>query len=131
METRASRPHPARIRPKRPPKPESITLSVSTWRAMRPRPAPSALRTAISRSRPADRASMRPATFAQPTNNTKPTAASRTSKPYRTCETIASFKKTNRMDSPTLCSMSTRAEITAQSLWARSSVTPELSLATT
>src|SRR5207253_7795611 len=42
-----------------------ISLSVSNWRAIRQRPAPSAARTAISRCRAAAFASRRLATFAQ------------------------------------------------------------------
>lgn len=55
----------------------SSTLSVSSWRTMRPRPAPIAVRTAISRLRSAARASIRFATFAHAMSSTKATAPSR------------------------------------------------------
>ena len=48
----------------------STTLSVSSWRTMRPRPAPSAVRTAISRARAAPRASSRLATLPQAISST-------------------------------------------------------------
>ncbi len=53
---------------------DSSTLSTSSWRTMRQRPAPSETRTAISRDRAADRASSRFATFAHAIRRTKPTA---------------------------------------------------------
>ncbi len=56
-----------------PPISESTTLSVSSCRTMRRRPAPSADRTASSRVRTVARASSRLATFAQQMRSTKPT----------------------------------------------------------
>ena len=50
----------------------SIVLSVSSWRAIRRGPAPSAARTASSRSRPSTRASVRFATLAATSSSTKP-----------------------------------------------------------
>ena len=52
------------------PSAESTTLSVSSWRTSRPRPAPSARRIAISRWRAAVRTSSRPATLAQAMHST-------------------------------------------------------------
>ena len=49
-------------------------LSVSIWRTRRPRSAPSAIRMAISRVRPAARTSSRLPTFAHAISNTQPTA---------------------------------------------------------
>ena len=66
-------------RPSAPPASDSRTLSVSSWRTMRPRAAPSAARIAISRWRPVARTSSRLATFAQAISSTKPTAPSSTS----------------------------------------------------
>ena len=52
----------------------SSRLSVSSWRMMRPRPAPRAARTDISRARAVARASSRLATLAQAISSTKVTA---------------------------------------------------------
>ena len=52
---------------------DSTTLSVSSCRMMRRRPAPSAERTASSRERAVARASSRLATLAQQIRSTKPT----------------------------------------------------------
>ena len=54
----------------------STTLSVSSWRTMRPRLAPIAQRIASSRERTAPRASIRFATLTQAMSSTKPTTAS-------------------------------------------------------
>ena len=72
--------------PSRPraPASESSTLSVSSCRMMRPRPAPMAARIAISRRRPTARASSRFATFAQAISSTKLTAPTSTSSDERT-----------------------------------------------
>ena len=53
----------------------STQLSVISWRSSRPRPAPSAVRTAISRRRASDRAISRLATLAQAMSRTNATAA--------------------------------------------------------
>ena len=52
---------------------DSTTLSVSSWRMIRRRPAPSAARTASSRVRALARASSRLATLAQQISSTNPT----------------------------------------------------------
>ena len=52
----------------------SKTLSVSSWRTIRPRPAPRAARTDISRARAVARASSRLATLAQAMSSTRVTA---------------------------------------------------------
>ena len=62
--------------PSAPPAIDNRKLSVSNWRINRIRPAPSAVRIAISRSRVAARASKRLAMFTQAINRTKPTAPS-------------------------------------------------------
>jgi hypothetical protein len=64
----------ASSRPASPPAVDRIVLSVSNWRMMRPRPAPSAARTAISRPRPDARASSRLAVFAHAIKSSIPTA---------------------------------------------------------
>ena len=60
--------------PSTPPAIASTTLSVSSCWMMRPRPAPIAVRTAISRSRKVARARCMFARFAHATSNTSPTA---------------------------------------------------------
>ena len=62
--------------PRMPPARESNTLSVSNWRTMRARPAPSAERIANSRLRTVARTSSRLATLAQEISSTSPTAPS-------------------------------------------------------
>ena len=76
--------------PATPPASESSTLSVSSCRMMRPRPAPMAARIAISRRRPTARASSRFATLAQAISSTKLTAPTRTRREERTLLTRAS-----------------------------------------
>ena len=56
----------------------SSRLSVSSWRSTRPRPAPSARRTLISRCRCAPRASSRLAMLAQASSSTRPVSDSST-----------------------------------------------------
>ena len=70
----AFKPPQAKIPPSTPPKIASSTLSVSSCRTIRPRPAPSEDRTAISVRREAARASSNPATLAQAISSTNPTA---------------------------------------------------------
>ena len=65
----------ATARPAVPPATLRTTLSVSSWRTIRPRPAPSAPRTASSRRRAIPRASSRPATLAHAISSTSPVAA--------------------------------------------------------
>ena len=57
--------------PRMPPASESSTLSVSNCRMIRPRPAPMAVRIAISRLRPVARTSNRFATFAHAISRTR------------------------------------------------------------
>ncbi len=63
---------------------------MSSWRIRWPRLAPIAVRIAISRWRPAARASSRLATLAQAIRSTKPTAPTRISRASRTSPTSAS-----------------------------------------
>ena len=65
----------ARTTPPRPATSESRTLSVRSWRRSRPRLAPRASRTAVSRRRAVARASRRPATLVQAMSRTSPTTA--------------------------------------------------------
>ena len=69
----------AKMMPTTPPASERTTLSVSSWRTSCPRPAPSAARTASSRSRRSSRASDRLATFEQAMSRTKLVVPSRMS----------------------------------------------------
>ena len=75
---RNPRPHHASSSPPNPPASERTRLSASNWRTSRPRPAPSAARTASSRWRAVARASRRLATFAQAMRSTKATAPAST-----------------------------------------------------
>jgi len=77
-------PHTAPRSPSVPPIAAITTLSVSSWRTMRARPAPRARRIAISRCRTDDRASRRLATLAHAMRSTQPTAASSVSSAGRT-----------------------------------------------
>ena len=72
----------------------STTLSVISCLMIRPRAAPSAPRTAISRSRLAARASSRFATFAVAMSSRQPTAPSSTYRIRRTSPTTASWSGT-------------------------------------
>src|SRR5713226_1978155 len=81
--SRRTSPH-ARVSPSVPPTSESSMLSVRSWRTMRRRPAPSAVRMAISRRRATARASRRLATLAQAISRTRPTTASSTTRVWRT-----------------------------------------------
>ena len=73
-----------------PPIAESMTLSVSNWRMIRPRPAPMAARIVISRLRTVARTSSRFATFAHAISRTKLTAPSNTHNDERTFRTMIS-----------------------------------------
>ncbi len=64
----------ARSSPNAPPMNPSTMLSTSSWRTTRQREAPSAILTAISRARVADRDNRRLATFAHAISSTNPTA---------------------------------------------------------
>ena len=70
-----STPHFAMTRPRTPPAVASTRLSVSSCVTRRARPAPSAVRTASSRRRPAPRASSSPATLAQAIKQDEPHGA--------------------------------------------------------
>ena len=72
------------------PEEASMTLSVSSWRAMRRGDAPIAVRTPISRWRAAARDRLRFATLAQAMTSTSATAAIRISSRGRTPPTSAS-----------------------------------------
>ena len=71
-----STPHSASNNPNTPPIAPSTALSVRNCRASLQRPAPSAMRMAVSRVRPAARASIRFARFAHAISSTSATAAS-------------------------------------------------------
>ena len=73
----ARTPHDPSSSPAAPPRSESTTLSASSWRIKRARPAPSAARTAISPVRVVARASRRFDTLTQAISITKPTAPKR------------------------------------------------------
>ncbi len=77
--------------PAAPPTAESNTLSVSSCRASRQRPAPIAVRIAISRCRAVARASSRLARLAQAISSTKPTAPMSTSSAGRILPTTCSL----------------------------------------
>ena len=77
--------------PAAPPASDSTTLSVSSWRTIRARLAPSADRMAISRWRTLARTSSRLATFAHAISRTKLTAPARIQSEDRTFRTIISW----------------------------------------
>ena len=79
--------HHARPMPTAAPAAASNRLSISNCCTRRPRPAPSARRTLISRARAAPRASSMPATFAHAISRTRPTA---TMQPVTITESIPS-----------------------------------------
>ena len=83
---------------------ESSRLSVSIWRMMRVRLAPSAVRIATSFSREAARARRRFATFAQAISRTSATAPSSTSKEGRTDLTRRSCRSDRFASQPVLVS---------------------------
>ena len=78
IDSSRSRPHAATISPSAPPTNDSIMVSTRSWRTTRQRPAPSAVRTAISRSRALARATSRLATLPQVIASSTPTIASST-----------------------------------------------------
>jgi hypothetical protein len=80
------------ITPRAPPRTESSTLAVSSWRRICRRVPPSATRTAISFSRASARASSRFATFAQAISSTKPTEPASTKSVRRTLPTTWSSR---------------------------------------
>ena len=81
-----------------PPMTQDATLSRSSCRSTRPRPAPTDTRTAISLLRADIRASSRSATLVHATRSTKPTPASRTVNPRRTFRTIRSARGATRTE---------------------------------
>ena len=83
---------------------ESTTLSVSSCRTTRTRPAPSAARIVNSRVRPVARASSRLATLAHAISRTKPTAPSSTSRNGRTFPTRSSLNESMAIPAPLLAS---------------------------
>ena len=87
-------------RPAAPPMLERHRLSVSSCRIRRLAPAPIACRTANSRRRVLARARRRLATFTQPINRTRPTAASMRISDPRTSPTTVSCSGTNRTVQP-------------------------------
>ena len=76
-----------RASPSVPPTADNITFSVSSWRTIRPRPAPIAARMAISRFLAVARTSSRFATLAHAISSTKLTAPTSTKSEVRTLRT--------------------------------------------
>ena len=118
-------------RPSTPPASESSTLSVSSCRMMRPRPAPIAARTAISRLRPVARTSSRFATFAHAMSSTRPTAPSRIHSVVWTSRTI-SFCSSSTLNPLSRCSTLGYFRLysfaaSARRAWACCSVMPSFS----
>ena len=89
---RKSMPKPARNRPTTAPVPASTRLSVSICRLRRTRPAPIAVRTAISRPRSDIRAKRRLVTFAQAISSRSPVAPNKMNNGARVSPTTASCK---------------------------------------
>src|SRR5205085_2667059 len=124
----------ARSRPSPPPASASSRLSVNSCRMMRTRPAPSAVRIAISFERDAARASRRFATFAHAIKSTKPTAPSRTRSDVRKSPTKSSCRETRRARRrASECGYwaARRPAVAVTSAAACSKETPGLSFATT
>ena len=90
--------------PTRPPASDNTTASVNTCDASRVQDAPSAVRTAISRRRPSDRASSRLPTLAHAISSTNPTAASSNSNGCFVSPTSASRSGSAKHSVPPLCS---------------------------
>ena len=95
--------------PAAPPVSASRTLSVSNCRTRRPRPAPSARRSASSLRRDSVRASTAPVRLAQAMNNTSAALIMRTSSGVRMSPTIASRSGIDVMAKPLLASGCSRA----------------------
>ncbi len=117
----------ASTRPTAAPRLESSTLSVSSWRIRRPRPAPNALRMPISLRRAADRDSSRLARFTQAISSTKPTAAVSVTIAGRTFPTTVSRRLCRVVSHPALeagYAFSARAAMMFRSACAAASVTP-------
>ena len=93
-------PEKARATPSAPPASPSTSASVTSCRASRPRPAPSAVRTASSRDLAVARTSIRFATFTQAIRNTSETAPSRTESAVRTPDTRLSARGMSRTPHP-------------------------------
>ena len=126
--TIASTAHAASAPPTAAPRAEISRLSVMSCRMMRPRPAPSAVRTAISVSRDDARTSSRFATFAHAMSSTNPTAPNIVYKQPRDVaddaipEGPAPFRRTSRsIRGYSFCSRSPTLDM---SRFAASTVTP-------
>ena len=108
----------------------SSTISVSSWRISRARPAPSELRTPISRRRAAERESSRLARFTHAISRTNPTAAVRVNSAGRILPTAASCRLLMVVSHPELelgnC-CSARAAMALRSACAAASEAPALS----
>ena len=116
--------------PAAPPARARITLSTSAWRMSRQRGAPSAARTANSRSRDAARASIRLATLAQAMSSTSDTAPKTIRMVRREPPTTCSLSGTTVAPHPVSKAGSSDSSWRAMrdiSVWARSTVTPSLS----
>jgi hypothetical protein len=90
----------ATISPSSPPAVDSNTLSVSNWRTIRIRAAPSAERIANSRVRAVARAINRLATFEHAINSTTPTLPNKTRSVPATSPTITRFNGTTSVPKP-------------------------------
>ena len=132
--SRASIAKTARAAPRAPPRTARMTLSARKRLKSRPRPEPRALRIATSRSRAAERASSRLATFAQAMRRTKRTAACRTQSATLSSPTYMSSRGWARAPRPAFVSgyrSSKRRMIAASSACAVARLAPGASLATT
>src|SRR5438093_8778803 len=106
---------------------ERTMLSVSNWRRMRLRPAPSAVLIAISRVLRSARTSRRFATLTQAMSNRRPTAARRRFSDDRTLPTIASWSGStlHTVRALTLPGASRRDAAAATASWARQRQCPD------
>ena len=129
---RTRTPNTASSRPAPPPNNASVRLSVRNWRNISQRPAPRAVRSAISSRREAARASSMWLTLAQAISSTKPTAPRSTSRAGRMSPTT--FSRSERTCMSWLVpgnSRSSRLVMVAISAWACSRVTPGFNRANT
>ncbi len=120
--------------PSPPPRRESRTLSVMSWRMMRRRVAPSATRSANSRRRATERAKSRLATLAEATSRTKPTAPSSMKSAGRMLPKTSSSRDETlapRSAFVSGCCSARRAAMASISACACASVTPGFRRATT
>ena len=107
--------HKARRTPNPPPASASTRLSVTSWRTRRPRPAPSARRTAISRRRAAARPIRTPAMLAQAIRRTTPAIAVIRTTKNSTGRTKLPMPRNASM--PSTAKTSTSANVSAASGW--------------